>query len=132
MRSQPHLTKPMHELAICQSVLRQVLAVAAERNAWHVGRITLQIGPLAGVEPSLVRQAFPLVAAGTPCEHAILEIEPLLVQVRCQLCAATSEVPPNRLLCGDCATWRVDLISGDELLLARVELLDAAEAGVDV
>ena len=64
MRSQPHLTKPMHELAICQSVLRQVLAEAAERNASHIGRITQRMGPLAGVEPGLARLAFPLGAAG--------------------------------------------------------------------
>jgi hydrogenase nickel incorporation protein HypA/HybF len=114
----------MHELAICRSVLRQVLAVAAERNACQVGRITLQIGPLSGVEPGLVRQAFPLVAAGTPCENATLEIESLSVQVRCRICGATCDVPPNRLLCAQCSAWRVDLITGDELLLARVELLD--------
>ncbi len=124
MKSQRRLIKPRHELAICQSVLRQVLAVATERNAWRVGRIILRIGRLAGVELGLVRHAFPLVAAGTPCEDAALEIESPSVQVRCRICGATSEVPSNRLLCAQCATWRVDLVSGDELLLARIELLE--------
>ena len=131
MNSRLRLTTPVHELAICESVLRQVLAVAAERSGGQIRRITLRIGPLAGVEPDLVRLAFPLVAAGTPCEHATLEIEPLAVQVRCQICGETSEVPLNRLLCGYCATSRVDLICGDELLLAWVELLDSAAADVD-
>ncbi len=54
----------------------------------------------------------------------MLEIESLPVQVCCQACGTVSDVPPNRLLCGTCAGWRVDLVSGDELLLTRVELLD--------
>ncbi len=118
----------MHELAICQSVLRQVLAVAASHNARHIGRITLRIGPLAGVEPDLLRSAFPLVAAGTSCEGAMIEIEATPVEVRCRICAAISNARPNRLLCESCGTWRVTLVSGDEMLLARIEMLDAPPA----
>jgi hydrogenase nickel incorporation protein HypA/HybF len=131
MKSRVRLIPPVHELAICEAVLHQVLAIAATQNARHVGRITLHIGPLAGVEPDLVRLAFPLVAAGTPCESSILEIASLPIQVRCQACDTISEVPPNKLLCEHCAGWRVDLVSGDELLLARVELLDHATSIVD-
>jgi hydrogenase nickel incorporation protein HypA/HybF len=115
----------MHELAICESVLQQVLAVASSRNLPHVARITLRIGPLAGVEPDLVRLAFPIVAAGTTCADASLEIEIAPVEVRCRLCDAKSGVPPNRLLCATCGTWRVKVVSGDEMLLSSVELTDA-------
>jgi len=125
MRSLQRSITPVHELAICQALLSQVLAVAASRSAGHIGRITLRIGPLAGVEPRLLVTAFPLVAAGTPAEGAILEIENAPVQVRCQVCGSTSDARPNRLLCGTCGAWRVVLLTGDEMLLARVELLDA-------
>jgi hydrogenase nickel incorporation protein HypA/HybF len=118
----------MHELAICHSVLRQVASIAANHGARHVGRITLRIGPLAGVEPDLLRLAFPLIAAGTVCDGAIIEIEHTPVQVRCKDCSAMSDVRPNRLLCASCGTWRVTLVTGDEMLLARVELLDMLAA----
>jgi hydrogenase nickel incorporation protein HypA/HybF len=116
----------MHELAICDSVLQQALSVAHIRGARQIGGITLRIGPLAGVEPALLRAAFPLVAAGTACEHATLEIETLPVRVYCPACEATSPVQANRLLCAECGAWRVELVSGDEMLLAHVELLDDA------
>jgi hydrogenase nickel incorporation protein HypA/HybF len=125
MRSRQRSITPVHELAICQAVLSQVLAVASSRNARHIGRVTLRIGPLAGVEPQLLVTAFPIVAAGTPAEGAFLEIEDAPVQVRCQVCGSTSDALPNRLLCGACGGWRVALVAGDEMLLARVELLDA-------
>ena len=113
----------MHELAICQSVLDQAAAVAALRRAAGVGRITLRIGRLAGVEPDLLRHAFPLVAAGTSCEGAVLDIEHSPVTVCCRQCGATSDVLPNRLLCGACGAWRETVVSGEEMLLASVELL---------
>jgi hydrogenase nickel incorporation protein HypA/HybF len=115
----------MHELAICQALLQQVLEVAENRCSKRVKRIKLRIGPLSGVETGLLKSAFPLVAAGTTCEGTIIEIEDIPVRVRCQICGSTSQARSNRLLCTDCGTWRVTLISGDEMLLAAVELLDA-------
>jgi hydrogenase nickel incorporation protein HypA/HybF len=115
----------MHEFAICRSVLRQVLTVAATHDMRAVGRIMLRIGPLAGIEPDLLSAAFPIVAAGTPCAGATIEIEAMPVLVHCKRCGSTSIVRLNRLLCGTCGEWRVTLMSGDEMLLASVEFLDA-------
>ena len=115
----------MHELAICQALLRQVLEVAEERGTQRIGRIKLRIGPLSGIEPELLKTAFPLVAAGTPSEGASIAIEDSPVRVRCQNCGSTSQALTNRLLCRDCGSWRVKLISGYEMLLVSVEFLDA-------
>jgi hydrogenase nickel incorporation protein HypA/HybF len=114
----------MHELAICRSMLQQVLAIAASNDMPAVGRIMLRIGPLAGVEPGLLCAAFPIVAVGTPCEGATVEIESMAVQVLCKHCGSTSVVRPNRLLCGTCGDWRVSLLSGDEMLLTSIECVD--------
>ncbi len=115
----------MHELAICESVLRQVLVLAERHKASRVGRICLTIGPLAGVEPHLLLNAFPLIAAGTLCEAAQIEIEAASVQVECDACGALSITNANRLVCGACGNWRVALIGGDEMLLRSVELIGA-------
>jgi hydrogenase nickel incorporation protein HypA/HybF len=112
----------MHELSICEAILRQVSAVAQTERAARVIRITLRIGPLAGVEPDLLRAAFPLVAAGTCCADVRLEIETAAVRVACRLCGAVSRALPNRLLCGACGSWRVALLEGDEMRIESVEL----------
>jgi hydrogenase nickel incorporation protein HypA/HybF len=44
------------------------------------------------------------------------------VRLRCRECGAQSTVAPNRLLCGRCNGHRTTVLSGDELLLTRVEL----------
>ena len=112
----------MHEYAISVALLEQVEQLAAQHHATRVERIVLQIGPLSGVEPELLRHAWPLAAAGSTAEGARLIIEPSAVVVRCTQCGAKSEVPPNRLLCGQCGSFRTRVESGDEMLLSRVEL----------
>jgi hydrogenase nickel incorporation protein HypA/HybF len=112
----------MHELSVCQGLLAQVETLAAQHAAQRVVSITLHIGPLSGVEAGLLQQAFSLARAGTCAAQAALVIESLPVRVRCQRCAQESEVLPNRLLCGHCGDYHTQLISGDEMLLASLEL----------
>ncbi len=113
----------MHELSVCQGMLDQVARVAADHGATGVKNIVVRIGPLSGVVPDLLAQAFPLARAGTVAEGAELTIEKLPVRVLCESCGAETEASPSRLLCGECGDWHTQLISGDELLLASVELL---------
>ena len=119
----------MHELSVCQSLIGQVERVAAEHHAASVSVIGLAIGPLSGVEAPLLARAFTVARAGTVAEDAMLEIEARPVVVHCSACDTETETRPNALLCGDCGGWQVDLRSGDELLLTRVELArDTEEA----
>ncbi len=113
----------MHELSVCQGLLDQVARVAADHGALGVKHIVVRIGPLSGVVPALLEQAFPLARAGTIAEDATLTIDELPVRVHCDACGADSDARPNCLLCGECGDWHTQLISGDELLLASVELL---------
>lgn len=119
----------MHELSICQSMMQQVETIAAGENARQVTSITLRIGPLAGIEPDLLRQAFPIAAAGTLAERAELKIENQAVRVRCTRCDSESEVASNQLACPTCGNIQTHLVSGDELLLASLEIERAEESG---
>ncbi|MFO8024647.1 hydrogenase maturation nickel metallochaperone HypA [Thiohalophilus sp.] len=113
----------MHELSICQSMLKQIETVAMENRATAVHCIKVQIGPLSGVEPQLLQQAFPLAVAGSIAENAVLEIELLPIRLECRHCGAESNaVSASKLVCGQCGHWQTRLLSGDEMLLASLEL----------
>lgn len=116
----------MHELSVCQDLLTQVTALAVQYQASQVALIVVQIGPLGGVVPELLEQAFTLAKVATVAESAELILETLPVRVRCQSCGVESEVLPNCLICPNCGDWQTQLISGDEMLLARVELVAAS------
>lgn len=69
----------------------------------------------------LLATAFELARAGTLAAEAGLVIEELPVQ-HFSSCGAETGAHPNRLLCGQCGELRTRLISGDELVLASLEL----------
>lgn len=118
----------MHELSVCTALLEQVERVARDQGMASVTAIVLKIGPLSGVEPELLRSAYPIASAGTVAEHAELVIESAIVKVRCIRCDAESVVAPNRLRCASCGDFRTRLLEGDELVLQRVELAGSGPA----
>jgi hydrogenase nickel incorporation protein HypA/HybF len=111
----------VHELAVCQALVEQVEALA-RRHAARVSRVRVAVGPLSGVEPGLLEQAYPFACAGGDAEGSALDIAAAPVRVRCRTCGAESAASANRLLCGACGDWRTEVVSGDELLLMNVEL----------
>jgi hydrogenase nickel incorporation protein HypA/HybF len=119
---------PMHELAVCQSLIDQVEQVAREQHADRVVAIHLGIGPLSGVEAALLEQAFSVARAGSIAATAELVIENTAIRVSCTRCGAVTDALPSRLLCGDCGDWHTRLVSGDELLLQHVEIIRQAPA----
>lgn len=112
----------MHELAVCQALLQQVERTAGQHDANEVTKVVLRVGPLSGIEFPLLQQAFTVARMGTVADRADLVAEELPVRVRCTRCHAESTVKANRLLCGACGDWRTRLTSGDEMVLASVEM----------
>ena len=119
----------MHELSVCQALIERGERVARENDASRVVSIVISVGPLSGVEPQLLEHAYPLAAAGTIAEHATLTVETVPVRVRCRKCAAETVAEPNRIVCGACGDWQVDVTEGEEMLLRRVEI-ETEAAGV--
>jgi len=92
----------VHELSICQALLIQLAEIARDRGAEAIERIVLEVGPLSGVDASLLARAF---------------------EVAClRSCAAQATLSIDRLLCGACGGYRTRIVAGDELQLRRVEL----------
>jgi len=92
----------MHEFSICQQMIRQVKDIARQNQAASVEQIKLQIGPLSGVDVSLLKHAFPFAAKQTIAENSQLLIEELPVIIQCNQCGLKTHTQVNRLVCGQC------------------------------
>jgi hydrogenase nickel incorporation protein HypA/HybF len=114
--------RSVHELSVCQALLTQVAEIAAGRGAVVVERITIEMGPLCGIESGLLASAFAVARAGGCAAEAALLIESTPVTIRCVSCGAQSNPKPNRLVCTVCGGFRTRIVAGDELRLRRVEL----------
>jgi hydrogenase nickel incorporation protein HypA/HybF len=113
----------MHELSICQALINQLETLARQQRARRVLSLVVGVGPLSGVEGRLLKQAYPVAAAGTLAEGSELDIEDSPIRVHCKTCGEDSDATVNRLVCAFCGDWRTDLVSGDELVLTRVEFV---------
>ncbi|MDJ0709152.1 MAG: hydrogenase maturation nickel metallochaperone HypA [Woeseiaceae bacterium] len=119
----------MHELSVCMSLLDQVTAIAAERDARRITRIELTVGPLSGIEIDLLETAWPIAAAGTLADNAAFVVTATEIVVQCRACGANTTAQNNRLLCGSCGASQTHVISGEEMILQRVELETSTDSG---
>jgi len=113
----------MHELSLCQDVIEQLTALAEQHGAAAVGKVTVRVGALSGVEPVLLDFAFLSARTATVADQADFQTEWVPPRVRCRACGTEAEVVPNDLRCPACLSHETDLTRGDELMLASVELL---------
>lgn len=115
----------MHELSVCQALIAQVTQIASQHAATGVKTVRVRLGPLSGVEAQLLQEAYPVASADSIAAASTLLIDIAPLRVKCETCGAETEASPNRLLCGKCGDFHTQLISGDEMLLVDVELLQS-------
>jgi len=118
----------VHELSLCQNLLDQVEDIAKTHQAERVVQIIVRIGPLSGIEAKLLESAFDIASVGTVAEQAELLMETQPIRIFCNVCATESDGSVNDLTCRQCGDYNTRLLSGDELILARVELEEAASS----
>ena len=112
----------MHELSIGRAMLEQATSIMLQHRARAVTAITLQIGPLSGVEPALLNTAYEQHRIDTVAESADLIVHAMPVRIWCESCQSSHDVIPGRLVCPRCGNMRATLIGGDEMLLEAVDL----------
>jgi hydrogenase nickel incorporation protein HypA/HybF len=116
----------VHELSICQSLIDQLTALTHSNSAVGVAQAEVEVGVLSGVEARLLESAFEIARVGTVAENARLETRVVEPRVRCLRCGAESDVTIHDLRCLQCQNAQTKLLRGQDLILARVELVMAA------
>jgi hydrogenase nickel incorporation protein HypA/HybF len=103
-------------------LLTQVDEIARQHGAQAVSRITVEVGPLCGVEPNLLVSAFAVMRSRGIASEADLLITPTAVTIACLTCGVRTETRANRLVCAACGGFRTEVVGGQELRLLRVEM----------
>ncbi len=104
------------------SLLKQVKQLCGQHEAVAVDAVTVEIGPLSGVEAQLVREAFEELAEIQFTNCPLLQINDVPLQIRCRSCGRHSSVAGISLRCPECASSRVQIIRGDEFRLIDVAM----------
>lgn len=111
----------MHELGLCDALLRLVKDVAAKEELASVEKITLEIGELSGVVPAYMTDCWAAVIDGTDYENTKLEIETVPGVARCLDCEEEFRVDLKTLRCPFCQSDKLMPISGRDMTLKEIE-----------
>jgi hydrogenase nickel incorporation protein HypA/HybF len=109
----------MHELSVAEAIADAVSARAGSRPATEA---RVRIGYLRQVVPDALTFAWSMITDGSALDGCALVVEHVPATVACRACGAQTTLSIPVLVCGDCGTTDVELITGDEFLLVSIEL----------
>jgi hydrogenase nickel incorporation protein HypA/HybF len=114
----------MHELSICSAIAN---AAAKHAGGRPVAQVTVQIGHLRQVVPDALQFSWEVVATTTADEltKADLVVEEVPAVVECVHGGGRTTLDAPILACGSCGTFDVRLLSGEELRVVSIDLVDA-------
>jgi hydrogenase nickel incorporation protein HypA/HybF len=116
----------MHELSIALSILELAEEESERRGDVQVTAIHVRIGPLSGVVASALQGAYELAREDSPLSQARLVIQEMPLVIHCAFCDADGPaVSLQRLCCVRCGEPTPEVVSGSELEIAGLEILEA-------
>lgn len=114
----------MHELGICDALLKMLRNVAEEEQLQNVQSITVEVGTLSGVVPRFLTDGWEAVTDGTPLEGTEMRIETVDGTAECLDCGAVFTADLNDLRCPECRGAKLTPLTGRELTLKEILLPD--------
>lgn len=118
----------MHEQSLVRSLLSQVEQLRIDYGADSVTRIDVEIGPLSGVEPHLVRAAFDRLVAEVLPREIELVLHDVPLRCQCRNCNTQWSAESFRFLCPECGSGAVQVIGGAAFVLKQITVCVPAEA----
>lgn len=114
----------MHELAIATSIVSIATKEIEKLNFPKVRIVAVRIGALSGIVPDALEFSFDAIKTGTPLHHSTLQIEEIPLQGKCRACSHEFRITGLVFVCPECQSGQVEVIRGDELEIAYLELED--------
>ena len=110
----------MHELGICDALLKMVRDIAKEEELEEISRITVEVGSLSGVVPAYMSDCWVAVADGTELQDAEFIVEELMGTAQCMDCGEEFTADVNRLRCPKCSSEKLVPLTGRDLTLKEI------------
>ena len=109
----------MHEMALGSAVVNTATKHAQGRT---VKVVTLSVGKLRQVVPDSLSFYFDIIARGTVCEGAKLEMQIVPARLRCENCDNEWEPDFPTFRCPFCPDGKVTVLSGEEFMVESLEV----------
>lgn len=111
----------MHEFSVTRSLVELCDQEASRNKMKTVHRINIKVGKFTGFSPDSINFYFEHLKAGTRCHSACLVFEEIPIKIECRDCGEQHVIEEPTLLCPQCGSDRIDLVSGREFSVASIE-----------
>lgn len=112
----------MHEMSLCESVLRILRDNARSQGFARVKTVWLEIGALSGAESEAMRFSFDVVTRGSLADGSRLEIIHVPGEAWCMQCCKTVTVAQRYDACPDCGGYQLQVTGGEEMKIKELEV----------
>ena len=120
----------MHELSLAQSILSIVKDHVPPERMGAVRSVRVDIGRLSGVVADSLDFCFTALVAETPLQQSRLELNNIPLRLACADCRETFESEGDVFCCPSCDGSRTTVVSGMELRVTEIELVEEAEEAI--
>ena len=114
----------MHELSIAQGIVELLKRHLPAGEKQVIKSIKLKVGDLTRIAPESLEYCFNAASEGTAAQGARLEIENVPAVYRCKECDSEFKAWNFIAICPTCGNPGAELISGDELDIVEIELVE--------
>jgi hydrogenase nickel incorporation protein HypA/HybF len=112
---------PVHELSICNSIVRIVAGHAQGRK---VRAVNVRIGAMRQIVPETLVYCWSLVTESSELAGTELLVQRVPAKIRCGACGREQVLDEPVLKCDGCPDGRLDLVEGDEFLITSLDLAE--------
>ena len=111
----------MHELGVVFRIIDDLTELGKEQDIEKIHSVTLQLGEVSGVVPSLLTDAWQWAADRTELmKGAELIIETLPAVTYCEDCRSEYETVTYGRICPNCGSAKTFLLKGNEFLIKEI------------
>ena len=112
----------MHEYPITQRIIEVASEYAVKNDAGEVKIIHLVVGDYSGYVSSSIELYFDIIAEGTVCEKAKLDIERIIPKLKCSRCGELFVRKPFSFECPNCKAEGTPTEIGKEFYIKSIEV----------
>ena len=111
----------MHEISIAADLSSIVLETAVIEKLAKVTKVNISFGQMVQIVPDIFEFAFREAVKDTVAHGAELDIEIIVVRMKCRECGEDFNVNENNFTCNNCGSTDLDIIHGKELFIKSIE-----------
>ena len=111
----------MHELGLCDAMLKMVRDIAKKEELEGVRSITVEVGTLSGVVPRFLTDCWGAVTDGTEFMETKLFVETVDGIAQCFDCGREFTADPEKLICPACGSRKLTPLTGRNMTIKEIE-----------